>query len=106
MTVDPYLAVHIHPVEIDKNKLVLIRCRQGERLPVPADAPGKRAPAHPCGILWAEGTFYAPVMGQVEQPPSVIDVAPFPGLYHIPQVKPPSRVKGHPSGSIFAPALR
>jgi len=67
--VNPYFAVAVHAVEVDEKEPVFFGWIQPERFSVPAHAGREGAPRGPGRMFVAEGTFDAPVVREVQDPP-------------------------------------
>ena len=67
--IDPDLAVHVDPVEIQGDFLALVRFGKRERFAIPTDAAGKVADRGTPGHLGIVGLLDAPVVWHIQFPP-------------------------------------
>src|SRR5215471_8057694 len=93
--VDPNLAVAIDAVEVNEQLLLFRARRHGKCLSIPTSATGQRAAPSARRILLVESAFDAPVMRQIQLPPSrVIEICVL-GVRHITKMKAPVLIEAN-----------
>src|SRR6266699_1588381 len=93
LAVDPDLAVAIHAIELDEHDLTGVAGGKCERLPIPGDAAGECATGHARGVLLAERSLDAPVVGQIQPAPGGVGEPRLLRARHVAEMKAPPTIE-------------